>query len=167
MTIGLVGLGIMGTAYAKNFIAEGQKVAGADPSEGARNRCAALGVEVHEAAGAWLADCDLVITSLVSPTVLAEVALVLAQVLKPGQVVAETGTFALSDKEKAHAILAEANITLLDCTVSGTGVQAANKDILFMASDQPFAPVEQLGQGVLQQRQCARLLAHITDDGFV
>jgi len=132
--IGLVGLGIMGTAYAKNFIAADQAVAGADPSEDARNRCAALGVQVHEAAGAWLKECDIVITSLVSPTVLFDVASTLARDLTPGQVVVETGTFAMADKIKARDILAASGITLLDCTISGTGVQADTKDIIFMAS---------------------------------
>ncbi|NKB50722.1 MAG: NAD-binding protein [Rhizobiaceae bacterium] len=132
--IGLVGLGIMGTAYAKNFIAAGQTVAGADPSEDARNRCAELGVEVHEAAGAWLNQCDLVVLSLVSPTVLLDVASILARDMNPGQVVVETGTFAMDDKVKAREILEASDITLLDCTISGTGVQADAKDIIFMAS---------------------------------
>jgi 3-hydroxyisobutyrate dehydrogenase-like beta-hydroxyacid dehydrogenase len=134
MTVGLVGLGIMGTAYAKNLIAAGEEVVGADPSEDARARCAAFGVEVHETAGSWLKQCDLVITSLVSPSVLLEVASSLARDLNPGQVVVETGTFAMADKITARDILAAAEITLLDCTISGTGVQAANKDIIFMAS---------------------------------
>ena len=132
--IGLVGLGIMGTAYAKNFIAAGQSVAGADPSEDARVRCAALGAEVYETTGCWLRECDIVITSLVSPTVLQDVATALARELSPGQVVVETGTFSMSDKQKARNVLEAAGVILLDCTISGTGVQADNKDIIFMAS---------------------------------
>ncbi|MEP1209215.1 MAG: NAD(P)-dependent oxidoreductase [Rhizobiaceae bacterium] len=134
MTIGLIGLGIMGTAYARNFIGADQAVAGADPSGEARDRCAAFGVQVHDSAGPWLKECDIVILSLVSPNVLLDVASALARNLNPGQVVVETGTFAMADKVQARDILASADVNLLDCTISGTGIQAETKDILIMAS---------------------------------
>jgi len=132
--IGIIGLGIMGSAYAKNLIASGTTVLGADPLETARERLTDLGGAAHERAGAWLADCDLVILALISPAVLKEVTSTLARVLAPGQVVLETGTFALADKEVAHSTLAASGIHLLDCPVSGTGAQAAVGDIVMMAS---------------------------------
>lgn len=133
-TVGIVGLGIMGSAYAKNLIAGGADVLGADPLADARKRLTDLGGTAHERAGAWLADCDLVILALISPQVLKEVTASLAEALAAGQVVLETGTFALADKEAAHATLATAGIHLLDCPVSGTGAQAAVGDIVMMAS---------------------------------
>lgn len=133
-TVGVVGLGIMGTAYAKNLIAGGATVLGADPLEEARERLTELGGTAHEVAGGWLADCDLVILALISPDVLREVSMALAKVLVPGQVVLETGTFALADKEAAHTALAATGIHLLDCPVSGTGAQAVVADIVMMAS---------------------------------
>lgn len=133
-TVGIVGLGIMGSAYAKNLIAGGMSVIGVDPLEEARKRLADLRGEAHEQVGAWLADCDLVILALLSPAVLQDVAASLAETLRPGQVVLETGTFALADKEAAHAVLSASDIHLLDCPVSGTGVQAAVGDIVMMAS---------------------------------
>ena len=54
--------------------------------------------------------------------------------MNPGQVVLETGTFALADKVAAHDILAHDGIHLLDCPVSGTGAQARDADILMMVS---------------------------------
>lgn len=138
-TVGIVGLGIMGSAYAKNLIKGGVAVEGADPLPEARARLTTLGGTAHETAGPWLADCDLVITSLISPAILAEVAGTLTKVLKPGQVVLETGTFALADKLAAHDALAAAGIRLLDCPVSGTGAQAAVADLVMMASGEPDA----------------------------
>lgn len=132
--VGIVGLGIMGTAYAKNLIEGGVSVLGADPLEAARERLVELGGTPHESAGEWLADCDLVILALLSPAVLQEVTTALAKLLRPGQVVLETGTFALADKEAAFATLDVAGIHLLDCPVSGTGVQAMEGDIVMMAS---------------------------------
>lgn len=132
--VGVVGLGIMGSAYAKNLIAGGFEVEGADPQPEARARLEGLFGVAHEAAGDWLKGCDLVILSLISPPVLHEVATRLADLLAPGQVVLETGTFALADKEAARAPLAAKGIHLLDCPVSGTGAQAATGDLVMMAS---------------------------------
>jgi len=132
--VAIVGLGIMGAAYAKNLIAGGAAVIGADPLEAARERLTDLGGTAYERAGAWLADCDLVILALISPAVLKEVTSTLARVLAPGQVVLETGTFALADKEAAQTTLAASGVHLLDCPVSGTGAQAAVGDIIMMAS---------------------------------
>lgn len=138
-TVGIVGLGIMGSAYAKNLIAGGHTVIGADPAEAARDRLTGLGGTAHEAAGPWLADCDLVILSLISPAVMREVAEKLTGLLKPGQVVLETGTFTIDDKMAAHEMLTAKGIHLLDCPVSGTGAQAAVGDIVMMASGDPGA----------------------------
>ena len=133
-SVGIIGLGIMGSAYARNLIAAGITVAGVDPAPEARQRLKALGGTPHEGPGEWLADCDLVILSLLSPTVMQEVCESLADLLRPGQVVLETGTFRLDDKIAAYRTLATRSIHLLDCPVSGTGAQAKDGDILMMAS---------------------------------
>lgn len=133
-TVGIIGLGIMGSAYAKNLIAAGVEVIGLDPAPKARQRLQALGGTPNEKMPDRLIECDLVILSLLSPVVLREVCAQLAGCLNPGQVVLETGTFALSDKLEAKEILGTQNIHLLDCPVSGTGAQAQDKDILMMAS---------------------------------
>ena len=132
--VGIIGLGIMGSAYASNLVAAGVDVAGVDPSPEAQHRLTELGGTAHGATGPWLKDCDLVILALLSPDILSNVCAQLAEVLKPGQIVLETGTFALQDKQMVHDVLAAKDIYLLDCPVSGTGYQAQNRDILMMAS---------------------------------
>ncbi|MDJ0637322.1 MAG: NAD(P)-dependent oxidoreductase [Paracoccaceae bacterium] len=138
-TVGIVGLGIMGSAYAKNLIAGGIHVEGVDPSAEARQRLSDLGGKPHENSGPWLAECDLVILALISPVVLREVCGQLKDLLRAGQVVMETGTFALADKEAARDTLAASGIHLLDCPVSGTGAQAREADIVMMASGEAEA----------------------------
>lgn len=133
-TVGIIGLGIMGSAYARNLIAGGVDVPGVDPSPEARQRLTDLGGTPHETMGPWLAECDLVILALVSPSVMRDVCRQLSELLDPGQVVLETGTFALDDKLAGHHMLAARDIHLLDCPVSGTGAQAKEGDILMMAS---------------------------------
>lgn len=132
--VGIIGLGIMGSAYARNLIAGGHSVSGSDPLPEARNRLMSLGGTAHETVGEWLGTCDLVILSLVSPHVLREVSTELAAILRPEQIVLETGTFALEDKLAARDTLQAAGLTLLDCPVSGTGAQAWEGDILMMMS---------------------------------
>lgn len=134
MTVCIVGLGIMGSAYARNLMNAGEKVIGVDPQKTARANAADAGVEVYSEPGVWISSCDLIILSLLSPIVLEAVVNDLRALLKPGQIVLETGTFALEDKFKAQKILSEASAVLLDCPVSGTGAQAAKGDLVMMAS---------------------------------
>lgn len=134
MTVGVIGLGIMGGAYSRNLLAKGVAVRGTDPADAARAALTAAGGQAEAALGPWIADCDLVILSLASPRVLAAVTADLAGLLKPGQVVLETGTFALDDKLAAQERIAASGAVLLDCPVSGTGAQAARGDLVMMAS---------------------------------
>lgn len=139
--VGVVGLGIMGSAYAKNLISGGVDVEGSDPDPAARQKLSDLGGTAHSAVGPWLEACDLVILALVSAPVMREVCDQLANILPSGTVVLEAGTFSLDDKMAAHDMLAAKNIHLLDCPVSGTGAQAWEADVLMMASgeERPLA----------------------------
>lgn len=134
MTVAIIGLGIMGGAYARNLHRAGETVIGVDPAPAARQSFIDAGGQAHESPGTWIADCDLIVLSLVSPAVLAIVCESLKPFLRPGQIVLETGTFALVDKDSAQQSLAEVGAILLDCPVSGTGVQAATGDLVMMAS---------------------------------
>jgi len=142
MTVGIIGLGIMGGAYARNLIKAGETVIGVDPAATARQKIAEAGGVVHDQPGPWIADCDVVILSLLSPAILASVTSALGKLVSPGQLVLETGTFALADKETARQELAKADAILLDCPVSGTGAQAVTGDLVMMASG-PHEAVEQ------------------------
>ncbi len=51
-----------------------------------------------------------------------------------GSILIECSTLAIRDKEIARAALAERDIELLDCPVSGTGSQAATGDLVMLAS---------------------------------
>lgn len=132
--VGIIGLGIMGSAYAHNLIAASLSVVGSDPSAEAQQRLVDLGGTAHAATGPWVADCDIVILALLSPNVMKDVCKELVDLLTSDQIVLETGTFALEDKRAARDILDAKGIHLLDCPVSGTGVQAQSGDILMMAS---------------------------------
>jgi 3-hydroxyisobutyrate dehydrogenase-like beta-hydroxyacid dehydrogenase len=133
-TVGVVGLGIMGGAFAKNLAAAGWRVVGTDISTAARNRAKRAGVEVVKSAADVAALVPTIITSLPKPQALMDVAREVAAAKLKGKVIVEMSTFAISDKEKAERVFAKAGHTMLDAPVSGTGSQAANRDLVFYAS---------------------------------
>jgi 3-hydroxyisobutyrate dehydrogenase-like beta-hydroxyacid dehydrogenase len=58
----------------------------------------------------------------------------------PNAIVMETSTMPLEDKIKMHDTLAAAGVTLLDCPVSGTSVQALAKELgVYLSGDEAAA----------------------------
>ncbi|HEY2338868.1 MAG TPA: NAD(P)-dependent oxidoreductase [Burkholderiales bacterium] len=129
--VGVVGLGIMGSAMSANLAKNGFKVYGYDVLPKA---CAAL----KRAGGSPVASpsevfsvAKIVITSLPSAAALHAVCFA---VEGKGAIVIETSTLPIEEKEKARASLAKKRITLLDCPLSGTGAQAKVGDLVVFAS---------------------------------
>ena len=133
-TVGVIGLGIMGGAFAKNLTKAGWRVIGFDISAAARRAAASAGVEIADNPAAVAAAAPTVLTSLPKPQALMAVARELAKAKLKGKVIVEMSTFTISDKEKAEKVLRKAGHTMLDCPVSGTGAQAAAGDLVFYAS---------------------------------
>jgi putative dehydrogenase len=132
--VGIIGLGIMGGAFARNLIADGWIVAGIDPDLKRRKEMTKAGVSVSDSVKELVAEVPVVITSLPSPAALhAVVAEIAAAKVKP-RIVIEASTFTLDDKLAAEKVLRKAGHTMLDCPVSGTGAQAAVKDLVVYAS---------------------------------
>jgi 3-hydroxyisobutyrate dehydrogenase-like beta-hydroxyacid dehydrogenase len=132
--VGVVGLGIMGSAYARNLLKNGFEVVGTDVSADARSAISAAGGLAVASATDVAREADVILLALPSVAALRAVAAELGAVARPGTVVCEMGTFPISAKEEARAALAAAGITLLDSPVSGTGAQAATGDLVIYAS---------------------------------
>jgi len=132
--VGIVGLGIMGGAFAQNLIAAGWQVIGYDIAPAQRRAMAKLGVDIAENTEDVARQARTVITSLPKPAALLETAAAIAKVGLPRRVIVEMSTFALDDKAKAEAVLRKAGHVMLDCPVSGTGAQAVSKDLVVYAS---------------------------------
>jgi len=134
---GQVGLGIMGGAFARHLLNAGFQVIGFDPSPKAARALRRLGGETAHSAAEVAARTRVVITSLPSPGAM-EAAYFgkdgLASGAQRGSVVIEASTMTLELKEKLHRRLAKQGVHLLDCPISGTGAQAAAKDIVVYAS---------------------------------
>jgi 3-hydroxyisobutyrate dehydrogenase-like beta-hydroxyacid dehydrogenase len=138
-TIGIVGLGIMGGAFAKNLVAAGFHVVGFDIDPAARRAARKAGVELADDAAAVAHTAPVIITSLPNPAALhATVAEIVAAKL-PKRTIIEASTFTLADKLAAQEALTGAGHIALDCPVSGTGAQAKVKDLVIYASGEPRA----------------------------
>lgn len=134
MRIAVIGLGIMGGTFARHLLAAGFAVAGADVSGEARDRLAGSGGTSYASASDAVAGCELCILSLPSVTALDDVVAALVTSGRRELVVLETSTLPVAAKARARDALAAAGMVLLDCPVSGTGAQAAMRDIVVMAS---------------------------------
>lgn len=138
--ISIIGLGIMGMAYARNLRSAGFEVVGFDLSEDARQALRACGGEPKDSASAAAEAGDCVLLALPSVAALKMVTQEIVPVLQPGIAVAEMGTLPLEAKEAARVSIEVSGAHLLDCPVSGTGAQAANGDlVIFMSGDNAIA----------------------------
>ncbi|HEX3937841.1 MAG TPA: NAD(P)-dependent oxidoreductase [Xanthobacteraceae bacterium] len=135
--VGIVGLGIMGGAFAENLVAAGWRVIGYDVAPARRRALARAGVEIAADATDVARKAKTIITSLPKPEALASTAAAIAKAGLPRRVVVEASTFAIEDKVKAEAVLRKAGHVLLDCPMSGTGAQAKVKDLVVYASGGP------------------------------
>jgi 3-hydroxyisobutyrate dehydrogenase-like beta-hydroxyacid dehydrogenase len=133
-TVGVIGLGIMGGSFAKNLAAAGWRVIGYDISLPRRREAERAGVEIASSAFDVAEKAPVILTSLPKPQALMDTARAIATIRRKPKVIVEMSTFAISDKEKAERVLAKAGHTMLDCPVSGTGAQAATRDLVFYAS---------------------------------
>jgi putative dehydrogenase len=137
-SVGIIGLGIMGGAISKNLLDRGWLVFGTDLDPTKQAALTEAGGTACPDIAAVCANAEVILTSLPSPAALATVAAAIADTTAP-RIVVETSTMALSDKLAAHDVLARAGHIALDCTLSGTGAQAVNRDLVIYASGDPAA----------------------------
>lgn len=137
--VGVIGLGIMGSAISANLARAGFAVCGTDVVAARRAALARAGGQALRSAGEVAAGTRLIVTSLPSAAALRAVAGELAHHARSGTVVIETSTLAIEDKRRAQRTLAARKIILLDCPLSGTGAQARVKDLVVYASGERAA----------------------------
>ena len=132
--VGMIGMGIMGSAMAANLVRAGFEVIGYDPVAACRRRHRKAGGIVAKSSGEVAGSANVVITSLPSAKALLQVAEQIAKAKRTRQIVVEASTLPIPAKEAARRRLAAAGVTLLDCPLSGTGAQARGKDLVVYGS---------------------------------
>src|SRR5262244_2487696 len=132
-TVGVVGLGNMGGAFARHLAAAGWRVLGFDIDATRKRAVARGGVEIAPVE-TLAAVAPVIILSLPNPRALDATVAAIARHELSSRIVVEASTFTLDDKQRAESVLRKAGHVMLDCPVSGTGAQAAAKDIVIYAS---------------------------------
>jgi len=139
-TAGMIGLGIMGMPMSANMLKDGILVYGYGGPRSNAEKIAALekmGGKGTQSPREIAQKTGIVITCLPNVPSLNDVISGKDAILSAGRddiIVVETSTFPIEDKERARATLKEAGIVMLDCPLSGTGAQAARKDLAVFAS---------------------------------
>lgn len=136
-TVGVVGLGIMGLAYARNLREAGFSVIGYDVAESPLASLVEVGGEVAASPRALAEKADVILIALASveavkATCGGETGMIHS--VRPGTVICEMGTFPLYAKTYVQDLFAPKGVPVLDCPVSGTGAQAALRDLVVYAS---------------------------------
>ncbi len=141
--IGVIGLGIMGSAISGNFLKAGYSVVGFDPSADAVKAFTDNGGQALGSPGEVAAQSDIVLTLLPSIAALDAVCTADDGIAAAGNtdvIVMECSTLPIADKQRNHDALAGAGVTMLDTPLSGTGAQARNKDLaVYLSGDEAAA----------------------------
>ena len=133
-TVGIVGLGIMGGAIARNLVDRGWRVIGYDIDAARRDELAQANVMIAGNAGQVARDATIILTSLPSATAVDQVAREIADSGASRRIVVELSTLSIADKLRFEATLTKAGHIALDCPLSGTGAQAKTRDLVVYAS---------------------------------
>jgi L-threonate 2-dehydrogenase len=147
-TVGIIGLGIMGSAISRNLVERGWRVIGFDIDAARRAEAAAANVTIAADVGQVARDASIIMTSLPTPAAVLDVAQAIANSGQSPRIVVELSTLTIADKLRFEAILSKASHVALDCPLSGTGAQAKMRDLVVYASGDSHAIV-----------QCASLFA--------
>ena len=141
-SVGLIGLGLMGTAMSTRLLAAGYDVVGYDPAHEAR--------QAHETRGGMLADspadaataCRVVILSLPNGRISRSVCMDpdgIRETAGPDTIVVETSTTLPDDVAATAAELRGASIAFLDAALSGSSDMVARGDTLGMVGGEAAA----------------------------
>ncbi len=137
MRVGVVGLGVMGGAFAGHMLDAGMEVAGYDPVDAMFGKFGGRGLRRASSPADAARGADLVMTSLPNYAVVEEAVSgeegVLAGI-PVGGVIADMSTVPPKFSRAMAERVAERGVSWLDCPVSGVGKQAAVKDLVVMSA---------------------------------
>jgi putative dehydrogenase len=156
-TVGIIGLGIMGGAIARNLVERGWQVIGFDTDLAKNVELSQAKVAIAADIATLTRDAPIIMTSLPTPAAVHKVAQEIASSGQPSKIVIELSTLSLADKIRFETILQAAGHVALDCPLSGTGAQAKLRDLVVYASGDPKAIEQCMGLFADFARQSADL----------
>ncbi len=136
-SVGVIGLGIMGSCYARHLLEASFSVTGYDVSAERMASFGQAGGQLASSPGEVVQKSDVIVTALSSVAAFRSVMLgadaATAHVRK-GQLFIETGTLAIPLKEEARARVEANGAGMVDATVTGTRVHAERRELVVYAS---------------------------------
>ena len=120
--IGIIGLGVLGSAIAKNFIDKNISISGYDINEKVFEGLKSNKIKAYNSIDKISDMCKFLITSLASETSLLNVAKSLSK--NDRLIIIETSTLPLDCKLEVKNILLEKKITIFDAPLSGNRIAA-------------------------------------------
>jgi 3-hydroxyisobutyrate dehydrogenase-like beta-hydroxyacid dehydrogenase len=138
-TVGLVGLGLLGSAVASRLCGAGHAVVGYDIVPACLERLAALGGTPAKSAAEVARATEVVCTLLPSLAAVEEAILGAEGVAvgaRSGQTICQMSTISPTLTERLARATAARGLTFLDCPISGTsGMVAAGNGVIFVGGD--------------------------------
>jgi 3-hydroxyisobutyrate dehydrogenase/glyoxylate/succinic semialdehyde reductase len=156
-TVGIVGLGIMGSAIARNLVEREWRVIGYDIAAARRVELALAHVTIAADVAQVVRDAPIIMTSLPTPAAVEDVANAIVHSGQPPRIVVELSTLSIADKLRFEATLKKAGHIALDCPLSGTGAQARMRDLIVYVSGDSEAIARCMGLFADFARQSADL----------
>ena len=132
LQIGIIGLGLVGTAIAQRVLRGGTSVVGFDLADLRRDGLELAGGRAVDSALAVAQVCDLVVLSLPNSDIVGGVLDELEPALRAGMTIVDTTTGDPQAAEAAGARLAELSVRYLDATIVGSSAQVSEGQVVVM-----------------------------------
>lgn len=129
--VGIIGLGLLGTALAERLLAAGWAVVGCDRAPARQAALKTLGGEVDTAAGV-ARRCQTILLVLPNSGIVAEVADEILGELKPSAILLDATTGDPQASAQFGKRFAAHDVRYLDTTVAGSSEQARQRDVVVM-----------------------------------
>jgi 3-hydroxyisobutyrate dehydrogenase-like beta-hydroxyacid dehydrogenase len=130
-SVGVIGLGLMGTAITERFLKAGFRVHIYNRTRQKADPLLAMGAEWN---GNPLMICDRIVISLYTTDVVEEVLRHLADGLRAGQIIIDTTTGNPEQTARLGRRLADRGVQYLDAPISGSSEQTRRGEVTVMAS---------------------------------
>jgi 3-hydroxyisobutyrate dehydrogenase-like beta-hydroxyacid dehydrogenase len=130
--IGIIGVGLVGTAVAERLLCAGFKVTGYDVRPEQMRALEQLGGDSACCAAAVVSECDRVILSLPTSEIVSDVMREVAPNLRPGTLYIDTTTGAPEDALLMSEALSERGVDYVDATVGGSSRQVREREAIIM-----------------------------------
>ena len=131
--IGIIGLGLVGTALAGRLLHAGKPIIGYDVAEPRRSALRELGGDPKPSSGEVAAACDRLILSLPTTDVVESVIAEIEAQMRPGLMIVDTTTGEPQRTAALGAKLAARGVNYLDATLVGSSAQIGRGEAVVIA----------------------------------